>query len=289
MKQIFKTTVLLGLLTSIFLMIGYAVAGQRGLYYAFGLSLLTNAASYWFSDKLVLKMQGARAVDRSEAPDLYAIVEELAAKDNVPMPKVYVVDSAVPNAFATGRSPNHAAVAANTGILDILTHDELKGVLAHELSHVKNRDILISTIAATTAGAISLVAQMAYYGGAIFGGGGNSDNGRRSSPIGSLAMMIIAPLSATLIQLSISRSREFAADESGARLLGDGEPLARALAKLRDFKEGHVITASPADQTTAHLMFVNMFSGSSVLSGLFSTHPDINERIKRLERLQQLK
>lgn len=282
MKQVFKTTVLLALLSSLFLMIGYAVAGQKGLYYAFGLSLLFNFSSYWFSDKMVLKMQGARAVDRSEAPDLYAIVEELAVKGNTPVPRVYVVDSPIPNAFATGRSPRHAAVAANSAILDLLTKEELKGVLAHELSHVKNRDILVSTIAATTAGAISLLAQIAYYGGAIFGGGGDD---RRSNPFGTLAMMLLAPLAATLIQLSISRSREYLADESGAHLIGDGEPLARALMKLRDFKQGHTIMASPADQTTAHLMFVNMFTGGSVLSSLFSTHPDINDRIERLHKL----
>lgn len=282
MKQVFKTTLLLGALTGLFLAIGYAVAGRRGLYIAFGLSLITNFASYWFSDKMVLSMQGAKAVTREEAPVLYEIVEELSAKDNVPVPKIYVMDNDIPNAFATGRNPEHAAVAATSGIISLLAKDELKGVLAHELSHVKNRDILISTIAATTAGAVSILAQMAYYGGAIFGGGNDRE---RSNPLGTLAMLIIAPIGATLIQLSISRSREYLADESGAHLIGDGEPLARALVKLRDFKAGHIIQAGAFDQTTAHLMFVNMFTGGSLISSLFSTHPDINDRIERLQRM----
>lgn len=285
MKQILKTTILLGALTSLFLMIGYAIGGQKGLYYAFGLSALSNFASYWFSDKIVLKMQGAKQVERVDAPDLYAVVEELSSKDNLPMPKVYVMDSPVPNAFATGRNMNHAAVAATSTILRMLTKDELRGVIAHELSHVKNRDILISTIAATTAGAISVLAQMAYYTGALFGG--RDGDSRASNPIGTLAMLIIAPLAATLIQLSISRSREYLADERGAHLIGGGEPLARALMKLRDFKEGNVVQPGAFDQATAHLMLVNMFTGGNFLSSLFSTHPDINDRIKRLQDIQQ--
>ena len=283
MKQILKTTILLGFLTGLFLTIGYAIGGQKGLYYALGLSALTNFASYWFSDKMVLKMQGAKQVDRADAPDLYAVVEELSSKDNLPMPKVYVMDSPVPNAFATGRNMNHAAVAATSTILRMLTKDELRGVIAHELSHVKNRDILISTIAATTAGAISVLAQMAYYTGALFGS--RDGNNRGSNPIGTLAMLIIAPLAATLIQLSISRSREYLADESGAHLIGGGEPLARALIKLRDFKEGNVVQPGAFDQATAHLMLVNMFTGGNFLSSLFSTHPDINTRIARLNKL----
>jgi len=283
MKQILKTTILLGALTSLFLMIGYAIGGQKGLYYAFGLSALTNVASYWFSDKMVLKMQGAKQVDRAGAPELYAIVEELASKGNLPMPKVYIMDSQVPNAFATGRNMNHAAVAATSTMLRMLTKDELRGVIAHELSHVKNRDILISTIAATTAGAISVIAQMAYFTGGIFGRSNGDERG--SNPLGTLAMLIIAPLAATLIQLSISRSREYLADESGAQLVGDGEPLARALMKLRDFKEGNIVQPGAFDQATAHLMLVNMFTGGNFLSSLFSTHPDINDRIGRLRQM----
>ena len=275
MKQAFKSTSLLGLLTGIFLVVGYSIGGQKGMFVALGFSVLTNIGSYWFSDSIVLKMQGAKAVGRSEAPELYAIVEELSTKDGIPMPKVYVVDSPIPNAFATGRSPSHAAVAANTGILNLLTKDELRGVLAHELGHVKNRDILVSGIAATAAGAISVLAQMAYYGG---------DSREKGNPVGSLAMLLLAPLAATLIQLSISRSREYLADEHGARLVGDGEPLARALAKLRDLKAGHNIPASPADQATAHMMFVNMFN-TGLLSSLFSTHPNIDDRIARLNKL----
>lgn len=281
MKQILKSTLLLGLLTGIFLVVGYSIGGQKGMLIALGLSALTNIGSYWFSDSIVLKMQGAKAVDKSQAPELYAIIEELSTKDGIPMPKVYIVDSPIPNAFATGRSPSHAAVAANTGILSLLTKDELRGVLAHELGHVKNRDILVSGIAATAAGAISVLAQMAYYGGAIFSGG---DAREKGNPIGSLAMLILAPLAATLIQLSISRSREYLADEHGAQLVGDGDPLARALTKLRDFKAGHNIPASPADQATAHMMFVNMFNGGAI-SSLFSTHPNIDDRIARLNKL----
>jgi heat shock protein HtpX len=280
-KQILKTTILLAALSALFIAIGYAVGGRQGMIFAFGLSVVTNFASYWFSDKIVLKMKGARPVDRESAPDLYAIVEELAAKDNVPMPKVYIVDDPTPNAFATGRNIHHAAVAAHTGILDILTHDELKGVLAHELGHVKNHDILISTIAATTAGAIGLMAQLAR-----FGGGSSDENGqnRAGNPLFSLLALLVAPLAATLIQLAISRSREYLADEHGAHLLGDGDPLARALTKLRDYKANYVVAPSLSDQVTGHLMFANMFN-TGVVSGLFSTHPPLEDRIERLNKL----
>lgn len=282
MKQIIKSTLLLGALTSLFLFVGYMIGGRQGMYIALGFSALTNIGAYWFSDKLVLSMQGAKRADPTLHKDLIATVQELASVDGLPMPAVYVVDSPVPNAFATGRSPSHAAVAATTGILTLLDHSELRGVLAHELGHVKNRDILVSSIAATAAGAISVIAQMAYFGGSMMGGGNREDRG--SNPIGLLATLILAPLAATLIQLAISRSREYLADEYGARVMGDGDPLARALTKLRDFKSQHKIPASPKEEATAHLMFANMFN-SGALAGLFSTHPDMNDRIARLNKL----
>jgi heat shock protein HtpX len=284
-KQILKTTILLAALSALFVAIGYAVGGRQGMIYAFGLSAVMNFGSYWFSDKIVLKMKGATPVDRADAPVLYSIVEELAAKDNVPMPKVYIVDDPTPNAFATGRNIHHAAVAAHTGILDILTKDELKGVLAHELGHVKNHDILISTIAATTAGAIGLMAQLARFGGGLGGGNSNNnDQNRQGNPVFGLIALLVAPLAATLIQLAISRSREYQADEHGAHLIGDGDPLARALAKLRDYKANNIVSPTVSDQVTGHLMFANMFNAGA-LSGLFSTHPPLEDRIARLNKL----
>lgn len=281
MKQIVKSTLLLGALTSLFLFIGYMIGGQQGMYIALGFSALTNIGAYWFSDKLVLGMQGAKPADPHEHKRIIAIVQELALAESMPMPKVYVVNNPIPNAFATGRSPAHAAVAVHTGILNLLTDAELRGVLAHELGHVKNRDILVSSIAATAAGAISVLAQMAYFGGAMFGGGDDEDRGM--NPIGLIAMLILAPLAASLIQLAISRSREYLADEFGARVSGNGEPLASALEKMRDFKGNYKIAASPRDEATAHLMFVNMFNAGA-FAGLFSTHPNIDDRIARLRK-----
>lgn len=281
MKQVFKTTLLLAGLTGLFLVVGYALGGQRGMYAALVFSALTNFASYWFSDKIVLKMQRATEVGAGEHPELYGAVQELSTAAGIPMPRVYIVDNPVPNAFATGRSPRHAAVAATTGILGLLTPSELRGVLAHELGHVKNRDILISSVAATAAGAISMLAQMAYFTGGMFGG---SDEEGSSNPLGGLAMLIVAPIAASLIQLAVSRSREYHADEFGAHIVGDGDPLANALTKLRDFKESYRIPASPNDEATAHLMFANMFNAGGLVS-LFSTHPDINDRIARLGKL----
>jgi heat shock protein HtpX len=278
MKQIIKSTILLGTLTGLFLLIGYMIGGRQGMYVALGFSALTNIGAYWFSDKLVLSMQGAKPADPELHKNLIATVQELATADGLPMPKVYVVDTPIPNAFATGRSPSHAAVAATTGILQLLDHSELRGVLAHELGHVKNRDILISSIAATAAGAISVLAQMAFF----MGGGDREDRG--GNPLALLAMLILAPLAATLIQLAISRSREYLADEYGARIIGDGDPLARALTKLRDYKDTHKLVPSPQQEASAHLMFANLFS-SKGLASLFSTHPDMNERIARLNKL----
>lgn len=283
MKQLIKTTLLLGILSGILVAIGGAVAGKAGMYGALAVAGLMNFSAYWFSDKLVLKTQGAKPLDESQYPQVARLVRELTMQDGMPMPKMYVVDTDVPNAFATGRSPQHAAVAVTTGILKVLNDQELKSVLGHELGHVKNRDILVSTIAATAAGAITLLAQLAQFGG-MFMGQSRDGEERGMNPIGMLATIILAPIAATLIQLAISRSREFLADEHGAHLMGDGEALASALQKLDDFKQGHVIQPSQTGQVTAHLMFMNMFSVGG-FAGLFSTHPSTAERIARLKEL----
>ena len=280
MKQIFKTTILLGILTGLFMGIGYWLGGSGGALIALGIAAVMNFGMYWFSSSLVLKMQKAKPLDESNNPEIVSIVRELAAADNLPMPKLYYVETPIPNAFATGRSPKHAVVAVTTGITQILNRDELKAVLAHELGHVKNRDMLVSAIAATVAGAITFLAEMAFWTGAIFGSdeeGGNI--------FGTLAMIILAPLAATIIQLAISRSREFLADQHGARLVGSGKDLASALHKLENFKEAAgPIKPSPIQEASAHLMFANMFSKAG-LAGLFSTHPSTKARVERLNRL----
>jgi heat shock protein HtpX len=284
MKQLLTTTALLGLLTGLFLAVGYMVGGQSGALIALLLAAVTNFGMYWFSGTLVLKMQ--KAIPLSEYPDQHVqatitrAVRELTAADNLPMPKLYVVDTPLPNAFATGRGPKHAAVAATTGILDILTDDELKAVIGHELGHVKNRDMLVSTIAATVAGAISFIAQMAFWGGALFGGGDEES----PNPFAAMAMLILAPLAASLIQLAVSRSREYAADQHGKKLMGgDGRDLANALRKLENFKrQAPPVEPTPAQQSSAHLMFANMFTMRG-LGALFSTHPSTEQRIARLE------
>jgi heat shock protein HtpX len=242
---------------------------------AFGMNFIT----YWFSDKIVLRMYSARQVTESEAPELYSIVRRLSQKAALPMPKVYIVDEDQPNAFATGRNPEHAAVAATTGILRILSREELEGVLAHELAHVKHRDILISTVAAAIAGAISYLAQMAQWA-MIFGGGRRDDED--SSPIAAIVMMIVAPIAAMLVQMAISRSREFGADEGGAEISGNPMNLANALKKLDMASKQIPMDANPA---TAHMFIVNPLS-SGMLMKLFSTHPPMEERIARLEAMR---
>jgi heat shock protein HtpX len=276
----FKTFILMLVLTAIFLLVGNAIGGKSGVIYAFVFAAAMNFFSYWFSDKLVLRMYGAKEVSQSEAPELYQIVGELTNKASLPMPKVYVMENDTPNAFATGRNPEHAAVAVTTGILKILSKDELMGVIGHELSHVKNRDILLSTIAATMAGAIGMLARIGQFG-AFFGGArSDGDEGGRGNFIGVMIFSMIAAFAAMLIQLAISRSREYMADEGGAHL-SHPLSLARALGKLDMGAKRIPMDANPS---TAHMFIVNPLRGGGVLS-LFSTHPPIEERIARLEEM----
>ncbi|HTO75821.1 MAG TPA: zinc metalloprotease HtpX [Thermoanaerobaculia bacterium] len=270
-----KTALLLGFLTGLLLLGGYLFGGQQGALFALFLAAAMNFVSYFWSDKIVLSSYGARAVSEAEAPKLYAIVRRLAERASIPMPRLYVIDSPALNAFATGRNPQHAAVAATTGILQNLDEPEIEGVLGHELSHVLNRDILISSVAATLAGALTYLSRFA-----LFAGGGSRDNdGRRgSNPLG-LLFVVLAPFAAMLIQLAVSRSREYEADASGARLVGDPRPLASALEKLEVGAQR--IPLASADPTTAHLFIVNPLRGGG-LASLFSTHPPIAERIRRL-------
>jgi heat shock protein HtpX len=280
--SIFKTTVLLAALTGLIVLIGGMVGGRGGMMIAFVLAIGMNFFSYWFSDKMVLKAYRAKPLDASSAPELYGIVNELAQAAKIPMPRLYLIDSDTPNAFATGRNPHHAAVAVTSGIMRICNREELKGVIGHELSHVINRDILISSIAATLAGVIMIIGSMARWG-ALFGGfGGRDDEGRGSNMIELLAMAILAPLAATMIQLAISRTREYQADASGAKLTHHPDFLASALRKLEMANER--LPMEQAGPATAHLFIVNPLSGGG-LTRLFSTHPPIEERIRRLERM----
>jgi heat shock protein HtpX len=276
-----KTAVLLGALTGLIILIGRYFGGQQGMVIAFIFAVVMNASSYWFSDKIVLAMYRAKEIDRSQAPQVHAMVEELAARGGLPKPRVYVIDNDSPNAFATGRNPSHAAVAVTTGAMKLLDYDELKGVLAHELSHVGNRDILIGSVAATLAGVIMMLANMARWA-AIFGGGGRDSEGRGGNALGLIAMSILAPIAAMLIQMAISRSREYEADRSGANLAGNPMGLARALEKLQ--KASQRVPMQEAGAATAHMFIVNPLSGRSLLN-LFSTHPPIEERIKRLRSM----
>ncbi len=277
-----KTTLLLTSLTLFFLWIGNALGGKSGMTIAFIFALGMNFFSYFYSDKLVLKMYGAKPVNESDLPALFNVVKNLSKKANLPMPKVYIMEESQPNAFATGRNPSHAAVAVTRGIMNILDANELEGVLAHELSHIKNRDILISTIAATFAGAISYLAQMAQWA-AIFGGSNNDEEDSSGSFVSSLIMMIVAPIAAMLIQMAISRSREFMADAGGAEL-SSPQYLASALRKLdQSAKQIQMHHGSPS---TSHLFIVNPFSLGGITK-LFSTHPPMNERIKKLNNFNQ--
>lgn len=277
-----KTTALLAALTGLFVAVGRALGGDQGMVLAFGLALAMNFVSYFFSDRIVLAMYRARPVTPAQAPELYRMVESLAREASMPMPKVYVVEDPSPNAFATGRSPAHAAVAVTTGILDLLSERELRGVLGHELSHVLHRDTLVSTIAATIAGAISMLAHWAQW--ALWAGRGRDDDDRGGNPLGALLAILVAPIAASLIQLAVSRSREYAADLRGAKLHGNPLDLAAALEKIAVGARREPMHAEPA---TAHLFIVNPLTGGG-LSGLFSTHPPTAERVKRLRALARL-
>lgn len=283
MNNILKTTFLLSLLTILLVFMGGAIGGQGGMIVAFLMAAVMNFGSYWFSDKIVLRMYNAREITREVHPSFYGMIERLAGRAGLPMPKVYIIPDDSPNAFATGRNPDHAAVAATEGILRLLTPDELEGVMAHELAHVKNRDILISTIAATFAGAISMIGNMLQWG-AMFGAGRSDDDegGGIGSMVGSLAMAIIAPIAAMLIQMAVSRSREYMADASGAEICGRPLALAGALSKLHNASQAiPMLDARPA---TAHMFIVNPLTGGGLMS-LFSTHPPMEERIARLQSM----
>jgi heat shock protein HtpX len=274
----FKTTLLLAGLTGLLLAIGQLWAGQRGLMFALILAAVMNLGSYFFSDKIALSMSGAQPIARDENPRIYQIIERLAAKANIPAPKIYFIPSDSPNAFATGRNPSHASVAVTRGILEVCDDAEIEGVLAHELAHVKNRDILISAVAATVAGAITMVARMVYYA-ELFGFGGGRSDDRRGGALSALAMMIVAPLAAMLIQMAISRSREYEADATGAAITGNPQGLARALDKIDKYAKRIPLQASPS---MAHMFIIQPLTTGEVFSSLFSTHPPIRKRIERL-------
>ena len=278
-----KTGLLLGALTGLLMLIGGFFGGQQGVVVAFIIAMVMNFGSYWFSDKIVLRMYQAQEVSESEAPELYHLVKNLALKASLPMPRVYIVPGDTPNAFATGRDENHAVVAVTEGILRILNRDELEGVLSHELTHIKQRDILIGSIAATLAGAIVMLANMAQWA-AMFGGGSRDDEegGGGGGVVGLILMAVLAPLAATIIQMAISRSREYLADAGGARISRKPYGLARALAKLSRASQAMPMDANPS---TAHMFIVNPLTGRSLMS-LFSTHPPIEERIARLRAMR---
>ncbi len=275
MFNMMKTAVLMAAITALFMLIGRWIGGQAGMMLALVVALGMNFFSYWFSDKIVLKMYSAREVDDSSAPQFVAMVRELAQRADIPMPRVYIIDEQAPNAFATGRNPSHAAVAATTGILRALSPRELRGVMAHELTHVKHRDILISTISATMAGAIGMLANFAM----LFGG--RDSEGRPANPIAGLLVALLAPLAASLIQMAISRAREFEADRGGAEISGDPEALATALQKIHRYAQGIPMEAAERHPETAQMMIMNPLSAGG-LRGLFSTHPSTEERVERL-------
>ena len=285
MKNMLKTTVLLAALTGLLVLIGDYFGGTGGMIIAFLFAIIINFGSYWYSDKIVLKMYGAKEVTPAESSNLHRIVDGLAMKAGLPKPKVYIVESGMPNAFATGRDPKHAAVAVTTGILNLLSYEEIEGVLAHELAHVMNRDTLISAVAATLAGVVTMLANMAQWA-AIFGGFGNRDDDH-GGIIGLIAMAIVAPIAATLIQLAISRSREYVADAEGARICKKPWALADALQKLEYGNSNYKPNISDVNpkESSAHMFIVNPLKAGTIQS-LFSTHPATEERIKRLKAMR---
>ena len=271
----FRTTLLLSALTALFMALGYTLGGSGGAVIALLVAAGMNLFSYWNADKIVLKMYKAREVDDTTAPQFVAMVRELAQRAAIPMPKVYLIDEDAPNAFATGRNPEHAAVAATTGIMRVLTQAELRGVMAHELAHVRHRDILISTVSATMAGAISMLANFAMFFG------GRDSEGRSRNPLVGMLVMILAPIAASLIQMAISRAREFEADRGGAEISGDPRALASALQKIQQYAHGIPLAAAERHPETAQMMIINPLSGGG-LRGLFSTHPATEERVTKL-------
>ncbi|MBI4682120.1 MAG: zinc metalloprotease HtpX [Nitrospirae bacterium] len=275
-----KTMALMVTLTLMLVFIGGLLGGKSGMTFALIMAFGINFITYWFSDKIVLKMYKAKPVNESEAPELYNMVRRLSQRAQLPMPKVYIMEQDQPNAFATGRNPEHGVVAVTTGIMRILTREELEGVLAHELAHIKHRDILVSTVAAAIAGAISYLAQMAQW--AMIFGGGRSDDDEGGSPIASIVMMIVGPIAAMLVQMAISRSREYGADAGGARIAGNPMYLSSALKKLDMASKQIPMNANPA---TSHMFIVNPLTGGGILK-LFSTHPPMEERIARLESMR---
>lgn len=274
-----KTIVLFAVLTAIFMFIGGLIGGYYGMMIALGLAVVMNFGAYWYSDKMVLRMYDAREITAAQAPELFRMVERLAQREKMPMPRVYIIPETAPNAFATGRNPENAAIAVTEGILQLLTPEELEGVLAHELGHVKNRDILVSTVAGTFAGAVSMLSQLAFF--LPFGSSSDDEEGGMN-PLAALLGLIFAPIAATLIQLAISRSREYGADETGAHLTGNPRALASALRKIENYSRQ--VPMHHGDPATAHLFFINPFKNMS-LSKLFSTHPTTEDRIERLEQL----
>jgi heat shock protein HtpX len=278
-----KTGLLLGVLTGLLMLIGGYFGGKQGVVIAFIFATVMNFGAYWFSDKLILRMYNAQEVGESQAPQLYAIVKDLSLKAGLPLPKVYIVPGETPNAFATGRNEDHAVVAVTEGILRILNREELEGVLAHELTHIKNKDMLIGSVAATLAGAIVMLANMAQWA-AIFGGSSRDDSEEGSGVIGLIVMAILAPIAATIIQMAISRSREYLADEGGARISGKPYGLAGALEKLSRASQAVPMEANPS---TAHMFIVNPLTGKSLMN-LFSTHPPIEQRVARLRSMKPM-
>jgi heat shock protein HtpX len=278
MSNVFKTAFLLTAMTLLLMLAGRAFGGQRGMLMALIVAAIMNFVSYFFSDKIALAMYRAQPITREDLPRVYNIVERLAQKVGLPTPKVYLIPNDSPNAFATGRNPNHASVAVTQGILGLLTDDELEGVIAHELGHVRNRDILISSIAATLAGAITFLAHIARWG-MIFGGYGGDRDDRRGGGLGALLMIFLAPIAAMLIQLAVSRSREYGADDTGAHWTGNPYALASALAKIESYSRRLPLVASPS---TAHLFIIQPFLGGMSFGNLFSTHPPTAKRIERL-------